>query len=160
MANNESSISAQAAPSWRDVLPVHPAAELFPLLSDEERRELGEDIKANGLLTPVVPFRNNLLDGRNRLDAMEVIGIKFTIWREDKNRFELETADIKLPWSGGSVQLNDDADPYAYVVAANLRRRHLTSEQKRELRALLRDPRGAPSTPLGAVLDHLGDELP
>jgi hypothetical protein len=31
MANNKSSISAQAAPSWRDVLPVHPAAEIAPI---------------------------------------------------------------------------------------------------------------------------------
>ena len=31
--------------SWRDVLKVHPAAELFPLMSDAELKELGEDIK-------------------------------------------------------------------------------------------------------------------
>jgi len=31
--------------SWRDVLSVHPAAELFPQMSADELRELGEDIK-------------------------------------------------------------------------------------------------------------------
>jgi hypothetical protein len=31
--------------SWRDVLPIHPAAELFPLMSPGELRALGEDIK-------------------------------------------------------------------------------------------------------------------
>ena len=31
--------------SWRDVLPVHAAADLFPLMSEDELRELGDDIK-------------------------------------------------------------------------------------------------------------------
>jgi hypothetical protein len=32
---------------WRDVLPVHPAAELFPPMAEAELRELGEDIRKN-----------------------------------------------------------------------------------------------------------------
>jgi hypothetical protein len=36
-------------PSWRDVLKVHPAAELFPPMAPAELRALGEDIKKNGL---------------------------------------------------------------------------------------------------------------
>jgi hypothetical protein len=60
--------------SWRDVLPVHPAAELFPVMSEGVIKELGEDIKKNGLRSPVVLWRDyeghlSLLDGRNRLDA-------------------------------------------------------------------------------------------
>lgn len=35
--------------SWRDVIPVHPAADMLPLLSDEELLELADDIKAHGL---------------------------------------------------------------------------------------------------------------
>ena len=34
--------------SWRDVYEVHPAAELFPMMSTEELKALGEDIKKNG----------------------------------------------------------------------------------------------------------------
>src|SRR6516164_6629030 len=97
------------AKSWRDVLPVHPAAELFPLMSIAELRELGEDIKRRGLLQPIAFFRNKLLDGRNRLDAMQLVGIEFTVWREDKHRFELLSNQLEL--SGGSRTLNDDADP-------------------------------------------------
>ena len=65
------------AKSWRDVLPIHPAAEMFPLMSPDELRVLGEDIKANGLKNPVTLWAAEpdsewfLLDGRNRLDAME-----------------------------------------------------------------------------------------
>lgn len=43
--------------SWRDVLPVHPAAELFPALSPEELRELGANIKQRGLVSAVVLWR-------------------------------------------------------------------------------------------------------
>jgi hypothetical protein len=40
--------------SWRDVLPIQSAADLFPLMSESELRELGEDIKKNGLRSPIV----------------------------------------------------------------------------------------------------------
>jgi hypothetical protein len=84
--------------SWRDVLPVHPAAEMLPAISPEALRALGENIKAVGLGMPIVvwyprppSFRITnrttwrafvektgalLLDGRHRLDAMELDGIR------------------------------------------------------------------------------------
>ena len=40
--------------SWRDVIKVHPAADLFPMMSEAELRELGEDIKKNGLKTDII----------------------------------------------------------------------------------------------------------
>ena len=43
--------------SWRDRLKIHPAAELFPLMSADELRELGEDIKKNGLRDRVAVIR-------------------------------------------------------------------------------------------------------
>lgn len=69
----------QSSKSWRDHLRVHPAANLFPPMSESELRELGEDIKKNGLLEPPVFYRDPelgiyVLDGRNRLDACELIG--------------------------------------------------------------------------------------
>lgn len=73
---------ARAKSSWRDILPVHPAADALPMLSPEALRELAEDIKANGLREPPVLFEDvdsgteYLLDGRNRLDALELLGIQ------------------------------------------------------------------------------------
>jgi ParB-like chromosome segregation protein Spo0J len=72
--------------TWRAILPVHPATELFSMMSESELRELGEDIKANGLKSPIIiwspeakgrtrPRLHLLLDGRNRLDAMELVGL-------------------------------------------------------------------------------------
>jgi hypothetical protein len=142
MSDTKNDASTPALPagsktkSWRDCLKVHEAANLFPPMTAEELRELGEDIKKNGLLTPIALFKNKLIDGCNRLDAMQMVGISFEVWREDKNRFEL-SADVKLPWGGGFCHHSDDGDPYAFVVAANLRRRHLTAEQKRDVIAKL-----------------------
>ena len=34
--------------SWRDVIKIHPAADLFPMMSPDELKALGEDIKRNG----------------------------------------------------------------------------------------------------------------
>jgi hypothetical protein len=36
-------------------LAVHPVAALFPMLADDELGELAADIKARGLLRPIVP---------------------------------------------------------------------------------------------------------
>jgi hypothetical protein len=103
--------------SWRDYLEVHPAAELSPMMSDAELDELGKDILAhNGLLYEVVFSKGALVDGRNRLEATQRAGI------------ELDWANLKdSPFATAT-----DMDPYDYVLSANLRRRHLTAEQKRE----------------------------
>jgi hypothetical protein len=121
--------------TWRDVLPVHPAAELFPLMSPEELRELGEDIKKNGpAIPPVLWAMGNgyaLIDGRNRLDAMEAAGIL---------HIDPETHDLVFTSPGGQQTLlpletlgHCPLDPYDYVLSANVHRRHLTAEQKRDL---------------------------
>lgn len=110
------------ASSWRDHLKVHPAADLFPMLAPDELRALGEDIRTNGLHEPVVIWRDaqghQLLDGRNRLDAMEAVGL-----------------DIDRFLASAMRYVESPADPWAYVISRNIHRRHLTAEQKRELLA-------------------------
>src|SRR6516165_8635447 len=67
-----------ASSSWRLTLPIHPAAELFPRMSADELRALGEDVVKNGLKSPIVLWRPDsrslpsLLDGISRLDAIEI----------------------------------------------------------------------------------------
>jgi hypothetical protein len=39
--------------TWRGVLPVHPAAELLPAMTDVELRDLGEDIRKHGQRIPI-----------------------------------------------------------------------------------------------------------
>jgi hypothetical protein len=69
--------------NWRDYLPIHPAAELFPRMTDAELDEIAKDIKKRGLQQPIVLWspgyeedgKNDrpryVLDGINRLDACE-----------------------------------------------------------------------------------------
>src|SRR5579872_7142364 len=66
---------------WREKYSVHPTADLFPMLSETELGDLGRDIKARGQIEPIVLWcdlatdKVELVDGRNRLEAMERAGI-------------------------------------------------------------------------------------
>ena len=68
--------------NWRSYLKVHPAADLFPLMSADELRELREDIEKHGLMSPIVLWSDDdkatvsVLDGRNRLDGLEAAPIR------------------------------------------------------------------------------------
>jgi ParB-like chromosome segregation protein Spo0J len=113
--------------SWRDFLPVHPACAMFDPLAPDELQALGEDIRKNGLTSPIVVWRQpdttapgQLLDGRNRLDAMELVGLQ-VVGDDDL---------IDVPWI---EQVEPPIDPFAYVVSANIRRRHLSIEDKDRL---------------------------
>ena len=81
--------------SWRDHLKIHPAAELFPLMSEPELRELGEDIRANGLLSPIIIDDEKLVDGRNRLDAIALLGMKFEFIRAPRGPRKGEIVGIQ-----------------------------------------------------------------
>lgn len=81
---------------------VHPVADLFPMLADDELAELAEDIKQRGLLQPIVlDSEGRILDGRNRLAACELVGVE--------PRYETY---------GGE-------DPDGYALAVNVQRRSL-----------------------------------
>jgi hypothetical protein len=118
---------------WRDYLKIHLAADVFPMMSPEELRELGEDIKKHRLqgriklLAEKAPDgpRYYVLDGRSRLDAMEMTGLPIQVFvgsTPNRNLFEV---------------VEDHVDPWTFVVSANIRRRHLTGDQKRDLIAML-----------------------
>jgi ParB-like nuclease domain len=120
----------QVPTQWRCVLRPHDAADLLPRMSDAELRELGDDIKKRGLQSPVTIITDadggeRLLDGINRLDAMEKAGLPIVIDGE-LNPDIVPTHNVA-----------GNTDPHAFVLAANLLRRHLTNEQKTELVAKL-----------------------
>jgi hypothetical protein len=83
---------------------VHPVADLFPMLADDELAELAADIKQRGQLQPIVlDTEGRIIDGRNRLAACEMAGVKpeFTTYEGD--------------------------DPDGYALAVNIARRHLST---------------------------------
>jgi hypothetical protein len=98
--------------SWRDKYNVHPAADVFPMMSDDELKALGEDIKANGLTSPIVIDGNGaVLDGRNRLEAAERAGVIL----------------------GERYHHRHTGDPAALIISLNIHRRHLTKQQQADL---------------------------
>jgi ParB-like nuclease domain len=91
-------------------LKFHPLAGIFPLMEGAEFDELVADIKAHGLREPIVLYEGLILDGRNRYRACIKAGV--------------EPSFVPSTWR----VLNDD--PAGYVISANIRRRHLTPEDK------------------------------
>jgi len=108
--------------SWRDVIKVHPAADMFPLIEGAEFAALVEDVRQHDLRTPMTVWEDvstgtqSLLDGRNRLRALIASG--------------RELHDYYFHVVG---HCESTRDPYAYVLSANVHRRHLTPAQKRDL---------------------------
>jgi hypothetical protein len=137
---------------WRKHLPVHPAAELFPLMSEAELKDLAEDIRTNGLQTPILSWSDDacsvmLLDGRNRLDALAQLGL---LYETTDHHIGLKTWTAAKKWSelsGDRISLQHhhrhpneppgSNDPFALVLSLNVHRRHLTADQKRDLIAKL-----------------------
>jgi ParB-like chromosome segregation protein Spo0J len=84
----------------------HPICLLMPSADEDELQSLIDDIRAHGLLDPIVLFEKQILDGRNRAAACESAGlapryVKFEGTREEALMF---------------------------VVSHNLKRRHLTKQ--------------------------------
>jgi hypothetical protein len=113
---------------WRDRYKVHPAADVFPMMSDAELDELAKDIKAKGLKVPTAfRFDDNgepeLLDGRNRLEAIDRAGIVLEV-----DRFGIPTR-----YRNTKVAKTVKGDPVAYILSANIHRRHLTKQERADL---------------------------
>jgi hypothetical protein len=145
MRGNRSAAARQErnspAKSWREILNIHPAAELFPLMSSAEVKALAKDIEENGLQVPIAIWKADdgqkyLLDGRNRLDALELNGDRMF---DTKGRSS-DAAPNNLVKEISQVR-NDN--PYEYVVGANILRRHLTFDARVDLldRIIKADPK-------------------
>lgn len=90
-------------------LEAHPYANDYPMMSEDEHKQLVESIKNKGQQDLIVIYEGKILDGRNRYKACREIGIA-----------------PKLKGYIGS-------DPLGYVTTKNLHRRHLTDSQRAEI---------------------------
>ena len=86
---------------------IHPAANLFPMMAEDQFQLLKADIQEHGQREDAVVWKGLLIDGRNRVRACRELG--------------LEPEVAELP---------DEDDPVAYVISHNLHRRHLSTNQR------------------------------
>ena len=95
----------------------HPAADIFPMMNDDELAELTEDIRKNGLIEPITILDGKVLDGRNRAKACDMAGVP-----------------PKL-----NIAVNMDY-PVSFVLSKNLHRRQLTVGQRSAIALEVREP--------------------
>jgi hypothetical protein len=95
----------------------HPLANTFPLLEGGEFAALVEDVRVYGLIEPITRYESMILDGRNRYRACIAAGVE-PRFREARG-------------------LGSHAEAVAFVISANVHRRHLSMEQRRDLIAKL-----------------------
>ena len=100
--------------------------QIMPPMSAEEFAELKADIKANGVKVPIeFDPEDNVLDGHHRFAAWgELISEGHDIPMFDKIVRKFETEEQK----------------WAHVIAINVKRRHLSAEQRQQLILQLRMP--------------------
>ena len=89
----------------------HPAAELFPMMPDDQYQAFKRDVKENGFQQSITLYKGQILDGRNRYTAA----------------IELKMLD-ELPIA--EIDDDTDFDPYQWVISRNLHRRHLNESQR------------------------------
>ncbi|HQR22810.1 MAG TPA: ParB N-terminal domain-containing protein [Burkholderiaceae bacterium] len=95
-------------------LQLHPLCEMFPRINGDDLDDLRDDIKSRGLDQPIVLYEGQILDGRHRYDAC----------------LELNINPIFVEYQGD--------DPLGFVMAANVKRRHLTAGQQAQVGAMAR----------------------
>ena len=105
----------------------HEYAALLPMLPDAELQSLANDIRDNGLETPIVTLEGAILDGRNRHRACEIAGVS--------PRFEEYTGK----------------DPMQFVISHNLHRRHLDESQRGMVAAALANMKQGTRTDLPSI---------
>ena len=101
------------------ILQPHPAATRFPMMDEARLAELVESIRTHGQQVPILLYEGQVLDGRNRARACEMLGID--------PRCE--------QWSGGN--------PYLHVWALNGTRRDLEPGQRCAIRLDIQQASGA-----------------
>lgn len=87
-------------------LVAHPLADAFPLIEGQEYEDMQADVRARGLVQPIILYQGMILDGRNRYRCCLATGV---------------TVHFK--------HYHGD-DPAGFVISLNMRRRHLTISQR------------------------------
>ena len=114
----------------------HPIASIFPLMGDDQLKDLSEDIRLNGQQYPVITFEGKILDGRNRFRACQMAGVEPEI-----EEFEGTKADaLKAVWSWNVSRRHLGSDQVAVALGLRLK---LDAEFAKEVEAIRQEqPKG------------------
>lgn len=99
-------------PAMPKSLTPHPVATLFPTMNDTDFAALVEDIRRNGVKVPILVRGGQILDGRHRYRACQMLGRPCPVTQ----------------WNG--------RDPWLEVQSRNLVRRQLAKDQVYAIRKL------------------------
>jgi hypothetical protein len=86
----------------------HKFSEIFPMMNEEEKKDLVLSIKESGLRDPILLFQGKILDGRNRYESC----------------LEAKVDPKFIQFTG------TEEEAQAYVFDVNYTRRHLTDAQR------------------------------
>src|SRR5262249_52951156 len=81
---------------------VHPLAATYPPMNKEELEALAADIKARGLLRPILLYEGMILDGRNRYAACELAGVepRSVEYEGDDPLRDVNSLNLTRAWTG------------------------------------------------------------
>jgi ParB-like chromosome segregation protein Spo0J len=107
---------------------IHPAAAIFPMMSDAELAEMADSIKKHGLREKIHAIPHvvddatdwEVLDGRNRLECL-----RRYLKKSDTDIIADYMLPVKIEQFGATAE--------EYVMMANIERRNLTQAQRRDL---------------------------
>src|SRR5579862_5337919 len=115
----------------------HPAAAAFPRMTGAELRELADDIAAHGLHHKVTVLDGKVIDGINRVLALQILQA------ESKGELEVSHGEfVTLKGgacfdvytsnrvNGGKHPIWTSGSPTEYVISQNSHRRHMTYDQR------------------------------
>lgn len=99
--------------------------QLMPQLTDEEFKMLRDDIRQHGVLVPIVlDDQGHVLDGHHRLACIASL--------------EMETPGLTIPYDTEIRRNLTEDGKRDFVIALNLKRRHLSADQRLSLLIQLR----------------------
>jgi hypothetical protein len=155
---DKAALATAGKSSWRNHKKIHPVCELCPPMESDKLRELADDIAANEMQHDVLTCAGDdgvlyILDGKNRLDACELLG-----W---------QLVDQKGEWHGKIMahvkylgRLSEKRI-ITVIKSVNLHRNHYTESQRAMVAAGLANmTRGNPAFSKSANLPNRQDQEP
>jgi N6-adenosine-specific RNA methylase IME4 len=113
---------------------AHPLADLFPLIEGDDFSALVEDIRQHGVIDRIELLDGQILDGRNRYNALvhlvesgEVLGEGWS--HRAGEPLSAEGLEPDNQWFR-KFNRHVDGDPLPWVLSKNLKRRHLDESQR------------------------------